>query len=704
MTRKSNQQQQPKCGCENFDPAGRKPPSVYHERLRHFYRRPDQHPFVIDIPGSIFHGSRAMPTACTRYPVVVGQSFWRLAAYLDSVPPFLVRQAHWKDAVAPAPHLIITGIPGCGKSYLMAASSALLGGFKHHRPKESAAAKDQRRTTTSRTVFIGDCLKWIQSDDPLQYFRMELMSAFRDEIPDDAQDESVLTIDHRNPEHPGCMVCVEPFARLEQLQRYLERIANWITTYQPSSQLIFFLDQAEALGEHPDSLPTRIVAILIHLRLPVLVFSVAQSALKRWPFRMGCTEFPIPFRFNSSEYGKQLELLSKKDKKMLHLFSDLSHVQELRAWTGCVPGEVSRFLQGLDEGGGGGGFAGCPATYRKDVDARIGKVLAGMRLDQHPRHRNTLLIGLFAMILRVPLDWTERKFQIGELRELLLHFNSNGLEAYLLPDALQTFYHPSEGSITLRSIPTAVSHAAYLSLSHPRILEAVAGRPWEGLFEKVVQTMLQSKQVCTESKRRFSRFYAHARLRWMTGDDHHQRQASPINFPGKTELGEDISLRLFEQGVELVYFSTLVPSLAVLTASLEVCLRERKQRKIVHIFLPSSPRYWFFDLFILQVEERRLWAVTTAPLVGTWLKDLSTRAGPMQLAQQREDGVATPLILLDSWREVLKRSWTGSGKIGVRCLVVQPTDLMEALAPKTVDDDASDLEELATRLTEQRIN
>src|SRR5690606_17897968 len=145
--------------------------------------------------------------------------------------------------------------------------------------------------------------------------------------------------------------------------------------------------------------------------------------------------------------------------------------------------------------------------------------------------------------LRVPLDWTE-KFHISELEQI-----DPNLSSVLLTTCLQSFYHPTEGTVTVAGIPTACSWAVHLALSSPALL-ATFSDGWEALFDTVVSAMVSSKQLCAESKRRFSRFYIHTKLSW------HQDRPVPITLTGKNENSEDVSVKF--SSYHLIYFQSQV--------------------------------------------------------------------------------------------------------------------------------------------------
>lgn len=632
---------------------------------RHYYRRPDRHPFIIDAPSSIFFATRAMPQTNSRYPAVVGEAFWRLAAYIDSVPSRMNERIAGKP-----PHVLLRGMPGCGKSYLMASISALLGTGPNvpHLPQMHYLSADYR------SVFIGDCKRWLDSDDPLTYFRMELLAGFRDESTD------INVEDHHSEEHLGCLVCVEPFVRVEQVRRFMERCCQWIKKYHPDSLFVFFIDQAEELIGKQNSIPFQIVQQLLEAKMPLLVFSVATPHDVSFPFGSQCgVTIDVPYRVTSQEFAKHVEVHGGLEEK---LYKEASWWKDMRLWTSSIPCEIRELVKMP-----GPSVPARLQAYRKMVAAKVSSQLVGIsRLDG--RQRNVLLILLFAIVLRVPVDMS------GEFNRSNILALGPSITNLLLLDCLQAFYHTSDGIITMKDVPAAVSMAVHLALCSTNTLSSII-RTWPALFENVVHAMMQSKLLCIEAKRRMSRFYAHAKLLWGRQD---------WQMEGSTEMGESLRLRFRQPRVVIFAGQTpMLPFIAPNTPDAEHHGVPGNGDYDVVAFLPGRTSYWFFDLFILVPEERKLYAITTSAVVGTWLKELQTRAGPMQLQQQRDDGLLTPMILLDHWRDALKRA--GLARYTVKCCLMKTMDLMAAAgysppadstATPTADD--SCVQELAQHL------
>lgn len=651
--------------------------STHARSCRVYRRRPDRHPFVVDVPGSLFFATRAMPQPNTRYSVIVGESFWRLATYIDSVP------SRPEDRIpGKAPHVLLRGPPGCGKSFLVAAASALLGfGPASLRPEEF----DSYLSADYRTIYIGDCRRWLESDDPLTYFRMELLRGLRD------VSAPTETDDHHSPEHLGCILCVEPFTRVDQVRAFMERCCRWAAEYQPDTLFVFFIDQAEELAAKPHSVPSQIVQILLASVQPILcIFGVTSPFDNDFPWRSHCgLTLSMPYRANALEFNKYIELYSMTasavasitgqeggkgmgtgtagsnmatsavtPSKSCPILRDSNMIKEYRLWTGGIPVEISDLFGCATSAPGNASPSATLGAYRRSVAARVNHHLISIAaLDG--KQRNVLLIVLFAIILRIPMDMSG-EFNLANILALGPHLTN-----LMLLDCLQTFYHTTDGIITLADVPAAINLATHLVLTSPNTLTAVC-RNWPGLFENVVQAMVHSRLLCAESKRRMARFYAHAKLLWSRPD---------WRFEGVTETGETVRFK-FRQARVVVFAGQTPPPAYFTDANEHHGAAATGGDWDAVAFIPGRTSYWFFDLLIYVPEDRRLYAVTTSAIVGSWLRDLGIRCGPLQAAQQRDEGILQPAILLDQWRDCLKRA--GLPKVLVKCVVLKTLDLMTA--------------------------
>jgi len=183
---------------------------------------------------------------------------------------------------------------------------------------------------------------------------------------------------------------------------------------------------------------------------------------------------------------------------------------------------------------------------------------------------------------------------------------------------------------------------------------------------------------------------------------HPEEAGKHIELAGKGHLGEDLTIKfkqprivIFAGQVPSQYF--FLPSSALVSNPIPlspgatgpaVLLKPDSSVDPLHkatktdydsiIFLPGRTSYLFFDAFIYIPEERRLYAICTAPVVATWLKELEIRVGPSQLQQHRDDGLLTPLFLLESWRETLKKAGFPA-KLAIKCCLMKPAELMAAV-------------------------
>lgn len=678
-------------------------------------RRPDREPFVLQVPGSAFFPSRAMPQAGTKYAAVVGESFWKVAAYLDSVPSRLEERV---EGARRSPHLLLRGVPGAGKSFLLASTAGLL----------AAASAAQARPALSingddyRCVLIGDCRRWLESEDPLQYFRLEVLAAF---AADAAVEPGASVGDpHSAPGHAGCMVCVRPFTCVADAKALLERLCGWVRAHCPDTWLLVFLDQTEELLRGPaDSVPRQLVELLVAARLPVLVMAQGGTAPCPWP--VGST-LTVPFRMGQAEFTRHMEVLLASRPEDRLWGREVSLWKDVRLWSGGNPGETAALISVKLAVGSADSHPSSLlhriAEHSRVTSRRLHALVTQQRRLGEARQRNTLIIALFAMILRVPLDWSD-KFNVKELREL-----DPEIAALLQTDCLQTFYHPTDGTIAVRSIPTAVSLAQHLALMSPSLLASVA-RGWEALFETVVNAMAGSKQLCAEAKRRFARFYLHAKLIWRRQQPGPEGSSSPpLVWSGRSELGDEVTVKVSRPRV--IVFAGQVPSqYHFMSGPMLLGLKADSSNPAEAlltpdpaidplvmttttaggadapydsvVFLPGRTAYPFFDAFVLLPAERRLYALSSAPVVGSWLKELGLRVPPAQLQAHKEEGLLTPLLVLEAWREALRKA--GLPKITAKLCLMRPTDMMLAVG-STLNDPADPLASCAVPQTASQAN
>jgi len=96
--------------------------------------------------------------------MVIGESFWKLSAYIDSVP------AHVHDRISgKSPHLLVSGARGSGKSYLLTAAAAMLGYAETVMDRRNLSGCISMNGDSYKCVLVSDCKAWLDSPDPLQY-------------------------------------------------------------------------------------------------------------------------------------------------------------------------------------------------------------------------------------------------------------------------------------------------------------------------------------------------------------------------------------------------------------------------------------------------------------------------------------------------------------------------------------------------------
>ncbi len=748
---------------------------------RQFERRPDRYPLIFEAPKCLYFPTRTMPDVTKRYPFVVGESFWRLTAYIDSVPPRTDDRLPGK-----APHVLLTGPPGCGKSYLMAATAGMLS----FGPQRDKPLRSPYFNSDYRTVLIGDCLRWIESDEPLQHFRNEFMAAFHDclvaspasaGVPSPEAPPAQPNAVDKGARYLHYLACLPPLTTVSQVVEMIYGCCVWLSINQPETLLVFFIDQAEELVGRPDCIPAQIIRAIIDIKVPLVVFSILapSKAATEFPFARHCaSHIALPYRATIIESVHIVQLYGDALDNKLSM--ELRIWKDFYLWTGCNVDQMARLLawctnapesRTIDAHAEGevhtlnvliplstsvpvaaamrlANSFSCRMTTRLQVfrialrdaiHARCADALASL----DGRQRNVLLIVLFATILRVPIDMS------GEFRMSSILALGSAITDHLTFTSTQSFYHATDGIITIANVPAATSLAAHVALCSASML-AMVTPTWLALFESVVRAMMASKVLCAEAKRRMSRFYVHTKFLWdlprgatcggkegaaaqgggeqrnaTVSDAQEQTKRPPPpmttakgkavvkrwSFEGVSETGEH--LRLSFSRPRVVLFAGETPATNVVLfpythhgasaqqpstctsfaeALLEVQSSEADatreppreegegRRYDAAVFLPARTNYWFFDAFILDYAERKLYAITTSASVGAWLRDLQGRTSTARLLQAppppREEILMTPLILLDAWRDCLRLA--AFPKVAVKCCIVKTADFMAA--------------------------
>lgn len=846
-------------------------------------QRPDREPFVVDVINSPLLPTRAMPQAGKPYHVLISESFWRLAAYIDSVPARLDERLPHR-----LPHAILRGPPGCGKSYLLSAAAALLGfggpqktsnlPERRRRPvlpsgmdiatdfeerlhiRDGLSSAGRRIAVPEECCYIlhlGDAKCWLESEDPLGYFRVQLLSPFSrySHVGDNIVDSTEESFNHSGPSHVGCLQCVEPFRRLEQVSRFIDYFCARVRDMGSSQSglsgtktlLTIIIDQAEALIGQQNSIPYHIVEMLIAAKTPLLIFSITDYAalpsqqhlssvstggvLGDFPFRAVCTcVINVPYRATSIEAARLIEIHGQEEDR---LFSrDPNLWRDVRMWTGSVPAHLRALLASADASTSGS----CSHHLEKTIPHRISLYRARIvRAVSHllplirkmsSSEKAILLLVLTCASLRLPLSsfmpvtnddenaflasfsGTQRVRSSGNSIPSDRIVNALGprIASLLLLDPITTFYHPTDGVISCRTVPAAVSLATHVALTSVPILATIS-TDWLHHTDLIVSRILSAplSVFCTESRCRLARFYAQSRFLWdadlaMTqcSIDSKNLNSGPDTIPTRTAkmvpsdsnnkdpdskestqkiwrfegVGENNEVINFTfKRPRVVIFAGHAPSPPLLVSpdglhgplssaadshalgqrhftinegcnsggcgsssgnsttngsGKKLCPKMSEKQKIpvdpnhydAVVFIPGRTSYCFFDLFVMILEERRLYALTTSPLVGAWVRELQPRAvsstlgtgganinhnGNRSPSKTQDNTFSTPLILLESWREALRRAAAsvGSGAAGnglalasnlsrtvVRCCVLRPEQLLAAVgfSERSCDD------------------
>ena len=255
----------------------------------------------------------------------------------------------------------------------------------------------------------------------------------------------------------------------------------------------------------------------------------------------------------------------------------------------------------------------------------------------------------------------------------------NGLESLFLPAALQKFYHPEEGIVAYRHIPTAVSPAAHYTLCDRKLLTKLAGK-WEQVLEAVLASTLNSQNVCTESKRRVIKFYAQFKLfldsfdEQLTGatkfttSDHSKIS---LNFNGISQFNDKISFKVPTACLRRVIFAGLSPTPILIPSG-------RTSPNIGNplVFIPGRTDFCFYDFFVALPAEKTLYAITTCPF-ETMMHSGNNGSNNNSTFNTATNAPLTPFTLLDMWTKDLKDA--GYAKFAIKTLFIAPNDLLSQL-------------------------
>ena len=557
---------------------------------------------------------------------------------------------------------LITGIRGCGKSHLLMTTCAFL------TPRTS---KD-----IHRNVCLGDCRAWAQSENPTAFFCMELMMAFRMAPQAEKKNRQAAaegkprSIDEGNYTPPAI------FSKFEDLKAWMETVGKRVATHD-DLRLTVFVDQLEDLYG-PVVAPgaaeaAKIFEMLIALKFPIIVATVVPNpaVLSRLPEVVrdaSCfAQMKMPAILNYTEFDLFAEVF-EASRKLTDDDDPVMH--DLRMWTGGVAAQIAKFFTST----GTGSVAHRLVKYRTDRTKAFSELLfsALSKMDRLPKMH--LLLQLIRMILHIPSD--DPSLSPGAA--------VNGLESLFIPAAIQRFYHPREGIVHYRHIPTAVSPAAHFALCEARVLGRITPK-WEQVMEAVLTSTLNSKNVCSESKRRIVHFFAQFRLFQMCFDQElpTSSKAAPVSssssvasvpystiefcFSGVNQYNDRVEFTLpAQQPMRRVIFAGLSPSPILIPSG----RAGNAFATAPIVFIPGRTDFCFYDVLVAVPAERCLYAITTIPFKDNGTDTLIT-------VNTLNNAPLTPFTLLDMWLKDLKDA--GYAKFSAKAVYVEPFELLSQL-------------------------
>jgi len=513
---------------------------------------------------------------------------------------------------------IITGVRGCGKSHLMMTAAAFL----------------TARNTTDlyKIMCISDCRSWIQSENPVTFFTMELMVAFQNNCKHRALDGDEATRPKGKTLSDGNYAPPTMFSEFEDLRRWMEAVGTRIAE-RDDLRLVIFIDQLEEVyslissntGNPNATLIAKMVDLLISLQYPILIVSLIPINLSlpaAFRDRKKFAEMKMPASITYTDFDMFVELfecskrLSDEDDSLLH---------DLRYWSGGIPAQITKFFTSttLTEANSGSSAsnrglnsyegANCVASRLVRYRAERAKafqdlvISAAGKIDRLPRMH--LLLQIFRMLLHIPTDDPN----------ISAPASATGLESLFVPAALQKFFHPIEGIIAYRHIPTAVTPAAYYAMADERFLVRMAPK-WGQVLEALVASIMNSKCVCSESKRRIVKFYAQLKLFQLSVDEPlYEKSQAPIqgktlklSISGITQFNDPFTINL--EGLthlRRVIFAGLSPTPCLIPSATKSCSLLPATSPI--LFIPGRTDYPFYDFLLAMPSERCLYAISTIP-------------------------------------------------------------------------------------------
>lgn len=614
---------------------------------------------------------------------------------------------------------LISGIRGCGKSHLMMGVAAFL--------------TARNMSDVYKIVCIGDARSWAVSENPVAFFSLEVMMAFRasserQEV--HSKDPSEVFFEE-GPYHPPGI-----FIFFEDLKRWMEVVGRR-AALRKDLKLVIFVDQLEELYAPGNaSLPNIKMAVsifemLISLEYPIIIaslipspqtFSMLPKALKD---PSAFAEMKMPAVLTYSDFDMFAEVF-EASRRFTNDEDPLMH--DLRMWTGGVPAQVAKFFSICSTGNNSSSSSNNNTTTTTTTTSTSTSTTTGTstnssinvaaKLVKYRAERAKAFSDLVASAV-AKMDRLPRMHFLLQICRMILHIPSddpqlspgaaiNGLESLFLPSALQKFYHPSEGIVAYRHIPTAVSPAAHFAFFDRKVLSRIAGK-WEQVLEAVLGSTLNSPNVCEESKRRVSKFYAQFRLLLLSFDEDLSAkepldQSSPsegsihsFNFAGVNHFGTPIKFTLnTKNGLRRVIFAGLSPTPILIPSG-----KTSPNANLPLLFVPGRTDFCFYDLFLVIPADKTLYAITTCPFAlmsgeAKGINSISSNNSSSSSSNNNNTNNAssnnigtfntvtnaplTPITLLDMWSKDLKDA--GYPKYSIKPVYIPSTDLISQLAHK----------------------
>lgn len=540
---------------------------------------------------------------------------------------------------------LITGVRGCGKSHLLTIAAAFL----------------TARNTSDlyRVVSISDCRAWMQSENPVTFFTLELLAAFHRPgtevlrlVPSDSMATANVDVLHEaNPYAPPVL-----FSSFERLRRWMEAVGRRLAVHA-DMRLVIFVDQLEELyvptAPPKAKLAAQIFELLVQLRFPVLIATVIPSPqamrglppVVRDPTRFA--EMKMPAILSCDDFDLFLELFAMNGEGGGDAVDQDMLLHDLRMWTGGIPGQIAKFFASTGEMWEDTNDR--IMNYRRSRYMAFYDLLATTvgKLEKLPRMH--LLLQICRMILHMPTNDPHLSASAA----------SAGLESLFLPAALQKFYHLDEVFVVYRHIPTAITPAVHYALADTKLLAMISSK-WSQVLEALLAATLNSPDICEESKRRTVRFYAQFRLFSAAFDEEMDRPeavpisidgvsrargASPVEFVlrGITQYNHPFSLTLVSGKIRRVIFAGLSPVPSLIPPG----RNGSSHAGDPILFIPGRTDYCFYDFFVAVPAERTLYAISTLHFAP----DDSILTSTFNTAT---NAPLTPFTLLEMWCKDLK--------------------------------------------------